>query len=69
MVGRAHPLTDVLREPLVCATCGSVLIGDDPDEDPAGDAGLPICGECARARHFDVLDIIDGDRDGRIGGR
>ena len=32
---------------LRCATCGRVLDGD-PDEDPTGDAGRPICGECAR---------------------
>jgi hypothetical protein len=30
-----------------CATCGAPLSGD-PDDEPAGDAGLPICGECAR---------------------
>ena len=27
-----------------CATCGIALDGIDPDEDPTGDAGLPICG-------------------------
>ncbi len=37
----------------VCATCGAILSGD-PDEDPSGDAGLPICGECDRSRNFDV---------------
>lgn len=36
-----------------CATCHQALDGD-PDEDPTGDAGLPICGECERARNFDV---------------
>jgi hypothetical protein len=37
-----------------CATCDTPL-GDDPDDDPTGDAGLPICGECDRARSFDTL--------------
>lgn len=48
-----------------CATCGRALDGD-PDEDPAGDAGQPICGECARERDFFVLDLSDGELDGRI---
>lgn len=48
---------------LLCATCGLPLDGD-PDEDPTGDAGRPICGECERANHFDVLDMLDGVRDG-----
>ena len=37
---------------LVCATCGRALDGVDADEDESGDAGLPICGECAREREF-----------------
>jgi hypothetical protein len=41
----------------VCATCGRPLTGLDPDEDEAGDAGLPICGECARERDFFDLEI------------
>jgi hypothetical protein len=48
---------------LRCATCDRVLDGD-PDEDPTGDAGLPICGECARERDFFVMDIADGVEDG-----
>ena len=48
---------------LRCATCGRVLDGD-PDEDPTGDAGRPICGECARERDFFVMDISDGVEDG-----
>ena len=48
-----------------CATCGRVLDGD-PDADPTGDAGQPICGECARERDFFVLDISDGELDGRL---
>ena len=50
---------------LHCATCGRVLNGD-PDEDPAGDAGRPICGECCRERDFFVLDVADGELDGEI---
>jgi hypothetical protein len=53
---------DTLR----CATCGNLLDGD-PDEDPTGDAGLPICAECARERDRFVLDLADGDLDGRLG--
>lgn len=41
----------------VCATCGRPLTGLDPDEDEVGDAGLPICGECARERDFFDLEI------------
>ena len=44
---------------LVCATCGALLDGD-PDEDPTGDAGRPICGECERNRDFLAIDIGDG---------
>jgi hypothetical protein len=50
---------------LTCATCASALDGD-PDEDPTGDAGMPICGECARERDFFVLDVSDGELDGAI---
>lgn len=39
---------------LVCASCGTPLSGD-PDEDPTGDAGMPICGECERNRNFDAM--------------
>ena len=53
-------------ESTTCATCGRALDGD-PDEDLAGDAGRPICGECARERDFFVMDIADGELDGRIG--
>jgi hypothetical protein len=49
----------------VCATCGRALDGD-PDEDPTGDAGMPICGECARERDFLSMDIDDGVLDGEI---
>ncbi len=49
-----------------CATCDRELDGD-PDEDPTGDAGLPICGECARERDFFAMDAADGELDGRIG--
>ncbi len=49
-------LTGAMQDPsagsLRCATCGDALNGD-PDEDPTGDAGQPICGECERSRNFD----------------
>lgn len=50
------------RLPLICASCGTPLDGD-PDEDATGDAGRPICGECERANHFEVLDYLDGELD------
>lgn len=53
---------DLASEPLTCATCGMPLDGD-PDEHATGDAGLPICGECERANHFVVLDMLDGELD------
>jgi hypothetical protein len=49
----------------LCATCGRALDGD-PDEDPTGDGGDPICGECSRERDFFVMDLADGDLDGQI---
>ena len=48
---------------LRCATCHRALDGD-PDEDPTGDAGMPICGECARERDFFDMDMVDGVLDG-----
>ena len=36
----------------VCVRCGRALNGRDADEDPQGDQGRPICGECARERDF-----------------
>lgn len=38
-----------------CATCGRQL-GSDPEDEVDGDAELPICGECNRARNFDELE-------------
>ncbi len=61
---RGHGLEDALAvealmgwddPPLRCTTCGTELVGVDPDDDPEGEAGLPICGECNQARNFDVL--------------
>ena len=53
---------DAADELLTCATCGEPLAGD-PDEHARGDAGMPICGECERANHFVVLDMLDGELD------
>ena len=54
-----HELDDaVLVETLMgwdgvaCATCGTPL-GSDPDDELDGDNGLPVCGECRRARNSD----------------
>ncbi|MES2210478.1 MAG: hypothetical protein V4515_09880 [Chloroflexota bacterium] len=46
--------------PLRCATCGTELVDLDPEDEPDGDAGLPICGECNRARNFDVFGRDEG---------
>ena len=54
-----------MDDAMPCATCGRALDGDR-DEDPTGDAGRPICGECARERDFFVLDQADGVLDGSI---
>ena len=55
---------DVLLDPdpaLACAACGRLLI-DDPEDDPVGESGLPLCGECNRARNFDAdLEVLDDD--------
>ena len=51
---------------MLCESCGRALDGD-PDEDLVGNAGAPICGECARERDFFVLDVADGELDGEIG--
>jgi hypothetical protein len=38
--------------PLLCSRCGRPLDGIDPDEEPAGWDGQPLCGECVREREF-----------------
>jgi hypothetical protein len=55
--------SSILGQALRCATCGRALDGD-PDEDPTGDAGRPICGECERERNFVAMDMLDGVEDG-----
>ena len=52
---------------LHCVICGRVLDGD-PDEDPTGDVGQPICGQCVRDREVYEVDASDGELDGRVGG-
>jgi len=58
-----HELEDALLvdalmgwDGVTCATCGAPL-GTDAEDELDGDAGLPICGECNRARNFDVLEL------------
>jgi hypothetical protein len=43
---------DGLDVTVICATCGTALDGQDQEEDPTGDGGQPICGNCARERDF-----------------
>ncbi len=54
---------------LFCSGCGRPL-GGDPEDDPTGEAGMPICGECNRSRDLDadleMLDASDGTLDGNI---
>jgi hypothetical protein len=58
------------RVPLRCATCGRGLQGDG-DDDPFGEDG-PTCGECRRDHereredHFFLIDLLDGELDGRL---
>jgi hypothetical protein len=56
--------------PMFCATCGRML-GGDPADDPTGDDGQPICGECVRDRErvddFVLIDLFDGELDGHLG--
>jgi hypothetical protein len=66
--GPGHPGLDgdgTLR----CGSCGRILDGDLED-DPLGNGGRPICGECNRARNFDVdlevMDAADGQLDGMV---
>ncbi len=53
---------------LFCMACSTPLHGD-PDEDPTGEAGMPICGNCARERAwFDIEmglteHVLDDDMD------
>jgi hypothetical protein len=45
--------------PLACATCGRLLLGLDPEDEPEGDAGRPICGECNRERNFAAIEEVE----------
>jgi hypothetical protein len=48
---------------LRCQACGRAL-GGDPEDDPMGENGQPLCGECNRARNFDVeLEELSEDDD------
>jgi hypothetical protein len=52
----AEPEVDVVA--LACATCDRPL-GTDPEDEPAGDTGLPICGECNRERNFVAIEEVE----------
>jgi hypothetical protein len=65
VVDRGHREGSAVDDLLLrCATCGRVLDGDT-DEDLTGDAGKPICGECARENDFLTIDMLDGELDGQ----
>lgn len=58
------------REPMLhCLRCARPL-GDEPEDDPIGDALGPLCGECVRVREFEAdlmyLDSSDESLDGEI---
>jgi hypothetical protein len=55
-----HPADVDASQPfaLACATCGRLLLGSDPEDEPDGDAGLPICGECNRERNFAAIEEV-----------
>lgn len=57
-------MTDPTDTIVVCASCGWPLT-DDPEDEPTGDAGLPICGECNRERNFAAIEELEllGGRD------
>jgi hypothetical protein len=69
MARRARrPVT--LEATVWCVICGAPLAAD-ADDDPDGEGPRrPICGECTRARNFDVqlweMDAADGELDGEI---
>ena len=44
--------------PLACASCGRPL-GNDLEDEPDGDAGLPICGDCNRECNFAAIEEVD----------
>lgn len=52
---------------LYCESCGKLLDGD-PEDDPTGEDGGPICGECNRARNFDDIQFALDDEDGTLDG-
>ena len=53
--------------PLDCHRCGRPL-GDDPEDEPDGIDGLPLCGECSRNRDeaadFEMSVFTGGDMEG-----
>ncbi len=49
-----HRVASADQQLPACLTCGRQL-GSDPEDEPTGDAGGPICGECNRSRNFDVM--------------
>ena len=50
-----HHVILVVDGPLTCAACGRPLL-DDPEDDPVGEAGRPICGDCNRAGSFAAIE-------------
>ena len=54
----------------VCVRCGRALNGRDADEDPRGDQGRPIGGECERERDFIDFEVAieEASRDDEVDG-
>jgi hypothetical protein len=43
---------------LMCAGCGRPLLGD-PEDDPTGESGQPLGGECVRELNFAAVEEIE----------
>jgi hypothetical protein len=59
LTGEANRLELDVSEPLACASCGRLLLGLDSEDEPDGDAGQPICGECNRERNFAAIEEVE----------
>jgi len=59
LTGEADRLDLDVALPPACASCGRLLLGLDPEDEPDGDAGQPICGECNRERNFAAIEEVE----------
>jgi hypothetical protein len=59
LTGEADRLEIDVAVPLACASCGRLFVGLDPEDEPEGDAGRPICSECNRERTFAAIEEVE----------